>query len=104
MLLLDEYDYKRQQKRAGDLPVQELSDNLDNFYLAETLRQACAMKAHRAVYAQSSYQQPFSEVVLSHLDLNTIDNTPSIAAYFYAFHAQDGENTEGGTLINLKIY
>ena len=63
MLLLDEYDYKRQQKRAGDLPVQELSDNLDNFYLAETLRQACAMKAHRAVYAQSSYQQPFSDLV-----------------------------------------
>jgi hypothetical protein len=102
MLLLDEYDYKRQQKREGDLPVQELSDNLDNFYIAESLRQACAMKAHQTVFTQLTYSQPFSEAVFSHLDLDKIENTPSIAAYFYAFKAQNEENTEGGYFEKLK--
>jgi hypothetical protein len=102
MLLLDEYDYKRQHKRAGDLPIQDLSDNLDNFYIAETLKQACFMKSHETVSAQLTYQQPFSEVVLSHLDFNKIEHTPSIAAYFYAFKAQNEENTEGGYFEKLK--
>jgi hypothetical protein len=102
MLLLDEYEYKRQQKREGDLPVQELSDNLDNFYIAETLRQACAMKAHQTVVSKQTYLQPFSEAVLRHLNLDKIENTPSIAAYFYAFKAQNEENTEGGYFEKLK--
>jgi hypothetical protein len=102
MLLLDEYDYKRQQKREGELPVQELSDNLDNFYLTETLRQACAMKAHQNVSAHLSYVQPFSEAVLAHLDVDKIEETPSIGAYFYAFQAQNDENTEGGDFEKLK--
>jgi hypothetical protein len=102
MLLLDEYNYRRQQRREGDLPVQELSDNLDNFYLAETLRQACAMKAHQAVFSQLTYVQPFSETILSHLSPEKIENTPSIAAYFYAFKAQNDENTEGGYFEKLK--
>ena len=101
-LLLDEYDYKRQQKREGELPVQELSDNLDNFYLTETLRQACAMKAHQNVAVHSSYVQPFSEAVLAHLDGHKIEETPSIGAYFYAFQAQNDENTEGGYFEKLK--
>jgi hypothetical protein len=102
MLLLDEYDYKRQHQREGDLPIQELSDNLDSFYIAETLRQACSMKAHETVAAQLTYQQPFSEAVLRHLDLDTIEHTPSIAAYFYAFKAQNEENTGGGYFEKLK--
>jgi hypothetical protein len=109
MLLLDEYDYKRQNRREGDLPVQELSDNLDNFYLAETLRQACAMKAHQTLSTQLTYQQPFSEAVLAHLDSEKIEQTPSIAAYFYALRAQNEENsdqndayTEGSYFEKLK--
>jgi hypothetical protein len=109
MLLLDEYDYKRQHRREGDLPVQELSDNLDNFYLAETLRQACTMKAHQNVAQQLNYRQPLSEAVLMHLDLGKIENTPTIAAFFYALKAQNeqiseqnDENTEGSYFEKLK--
>ncbi len=102
MLLLDEYDYKRQHKREGDLPVQELSDNLDNFYVTEALRQACAMKAHQTVSAQLTYQQPFSAAVLAHLDVDKMRDIPSIAAYFYAFKAQNDENTEGSYFEKLK--
>jgi hypothetical protein len=102
MLLLDEYDYKKQQRREGELPLQELSDSLDDFYLTETLRQACAMKAHKAVLSQLTYNQPFSEAILRHLDIDKIHNTPSIAAYFHAFQAQNDENTEGEHFEKLK--
>jgi hypothetical protein len=104
MFLLDEYDYKRQQRREGELPLQELSNSLDDFYLTETLRQACAMKAHKAVSSQIAYEQPFSEVVLARLDMEKIDNTPSIAAYYYALQAQNDENTAHPDAVGTERY
>ena len=66
-LRLEEYEYQHRRTREADLRLQEISDNLNAFYIAEMLRQACAMRAHAAV-TQSDYTQPFLAEALRQIE------------------------------------
>jgi hypothetical protein len=83
-LLLEEYEYQHRRSREADLKLQEISDELNAFYIAEMLRQACAMRAHEAV-TQRHYTQPFLAEALRQVESGLYKNTPSVKAYFLAY-------------------
>ena len=83
-LLLEQYEYQHRRTRDADLQLQEISDELNAFYIAEMLRQACAMRAHEAV-TQRHYTQPFLAEALRQVESGLYKNTPSVQAYFLAY-------------------
>ena len=83
-LRLEEYEYQHRRTREADLRLQEISDNLNAFYIAEMLRQACAMRAHAAV-TQSHYTQPFLAEALRQIESGLYADTPSVQAHFLAY-------------------
>ena len=83
-LLLEEYEYQHRRTREADLKLQEMSDDLNVFYIAEMLRQACAMRAHEAVTKQH-YTQPFLAEALRLIESGLYADTPSVQAYFLAY-------------------
>ncbi|MBL7817612.1 MAG: hypothetical protein JNL70_21580 [Saprospiraceae bacterium] len=84
-LLLEEYDYQHRRSRNADLQLQEISDELNAFYIAEMLRQACAMRTHEAV-TQKHYTQPLLDEALRQVASGLYQSTPSVQAYFLAYN------------------
>ena len=80
---LEDYTYRGEKKRTSELNLQSLSDELDNFYIAERLRYAAIMHTHQAVI-KHDYKQPMLDFVLSYLK-NFQETPPSISAYYYAY-------------------
>ncbi len=91
-LRLEEYEYQHRRSREADLKLQEISDDLNAFFIAEMLRQACAMCAHEVV-TQRHYEQPFLAEALRQIDAGLYKETPSrsyrdvpsVQAYFLAY-------------------
>jgi hypothetical protein len=82
-MLIEEYEYRSKKKRSSEVNLQVLSDELDFFYLSETLRQASILNAHQTV-SNVIYVQPMLNSVLSRAQ--ELDNSVhSISAYFYTY-------------------
>ncbi|MEN9610227.1 MAG: hypothetical protein RLZZ628_1041 [Bacteroidota bacterium] len=82
-ILLAEYTVLSRGKRSNTLPLQPLSDALDAYYLAETLRLAIEMQSHVRV-VDYSYKQPLLNAVLSHYEGYQL--LPAVAAYYQVYH------------------
>jgi hypothetical protein len=80
---LEDYTYRGEKKRTAELNLQNLSDELDNYYVAERLRYAAIMHTHQAVI-KHSYQQPMLEYALSYVK-EIKETPPSVSAYYYAY-------------------
>jgi hypothetical protein len=85
-LQLEEYQFRYQKRRTGDLQLQEISDSLTDFYATEILRQACVMHSHQSVSKQS-YNQLFLSTVLEKIETGAYPCPPSVLAYFHAYKA-----------------
>ena len=95
----EEFEARHRLKRSGDFELQEMSNDFHFYTIAEILKLAYGLAAHQSI-AKKNYAQPLLIPVLSeaenHLDI------PSIAANFYAFKTQSGEDTEGVYFQKLK--
>jgi hypothetical protein len=90
-ILLSEYLVLARGKRSNHLPLQSLSDALDAYYLAETLRIATEMQSHVRVTARP-YKQPLLKPVLQHYE--RYREQPAVAAYYLVYHCFDDTSIE----------
>jgi hypothetical protein len=82
-ILLAEYTVLARGKRSNTLPLQSLSDALDAYYLAETLRLAIEMQSHIRVLEQP-YHQPLLNAVLLHYE--HYQSLPAVAVHYQVYH------------------
>ncbi len=84
-LRVEQYDYWSKKKRTSELNLQDLSNELDFFYLSERLRQACIMHAHQTI-TKHTYNQYLLKVALDKIE--GIPNIPpSVSAYYHTYKA-----------------
>ncbi len=84
-LRVEQYDYWSKKNRSSELNLQDLSDELDFFYLSERLRQACIMHSHQTI-TKHIYEQHLLKVALD--KINEFSNIPpSVSAYLHTYKA-----------------
>jgi hypothetical protein len=100
-LLIEEYEYRSKKKRSAELNLQDISNELDYFYLSERLRQACLMYAHKTI-SKHDYVQPMLEGILTYVE--SIENPPlSVSAYYHNYKALTEPNNEANYVELKKI-
>ncbi len=83
-LLTEEYQYRHQKQRSGELRLQAISDSLTDAYATELLKQACVMHSHKSV-APTTYEQVFLETIVEKIESGAYKCPPSVLAYFQAY-------------------
>lgn len=95
----EEFEALHRLKRSGDFKLQEMTNDFHFYAIAEVLRLAYGLSAHQSI-VKKEYQQPLLSSVLAiaeqHLDV------PAIAAHYYAFQTQKGQDAEGSYFQKLK--
>ena len=95
----EEFEARHRIKHSKDFELQEMANDFHFYAIAEVLRLAYMLSAHQSV-AKKNYEQPMLSSVLNIAENHF--NIPAIAANFYAFKTQKGEDTEGGYFQKLK--
>ena len=90
-ILFEQHEYEHQKDRTGPSPLKKASEELNNYFISESLRQACFMLAHSNV-SKYQYEQPFLAPILAAIasDLtaiasDNIEHPPSVLAHYYAY-------------------
>ncbi len=78
------YEYFRKKARLGDMHLQEISDELTNFYLIQTLRQRCLMLSHQTM-AEKQYEQVFFDEVLGLLEQGRMRENFLVNIYYHSY-------------------
>ncbi len=82
---LFEKDYSQLVIKNAAANLQETSDALENWFLAEKLHIALAMLAHRSVYKTAIYDEGLFEEVLAFTHQKNHLEIPAIAAHYFAY-------------------
>lgn len=86
-LSVEQYYMESAQGRSAALNLQEVTDALDTFFIAEKLRQSCILLTHQAVY-KSDYRHGLLAAVLEYLrQYPQMLSEPAVGIYYHAFHA-----------------
>jgi hypothetical protein len=85
-LLTEEYQYRHQKQRSGELRLQAISDSLTDAYATELLKQACVMHSHKSV-SPTTYEQVFLKTIVEKIEAGAYKYPPSVFAYFQAYKA-----------------
>jgi len=83
-LQLEKAHFQTRTIRAGELPLQDISNSLDTLYLAQKLRHACTQLSHQAVY-KTSYDFGLLHKVLDAVAEGPYLQVPAIALYYYCY-------------------
>ncbi|MEM9820373.1 MAG: hypothetical protein AAF985_04855 [Bacteroidota bacterium] len=83
---LEQYRISLKKSRIKAMNLQQVSDALTTFYVAETLRVSCLMIAHQSVTTQEYRPQMLSEVLEKSRQAPFCD-LPEVAIYYYAYGA-----------------
>ena len=86
LLQQEKYHFTASQKRLSDQNLQEISDNLDVFFIAQKLRQACLSLSHQAVY-KKEYTIGLLDEILAYAEQERLLDLAAIAVYYYAYKA-----------------
>ena len=65
--------------------LQETSDALEKWFLAEKMRISYAMRAHEKVYQTANYDDGALSLVLPYINSQKMLDEPAIAAFYYAY-------------------
>ena len=74
------------ERRTGELLLQDMLDELSNFYISEILRQSCTMLSHQTL-AQRDYDLKMLPEVLEHVEHNDYSDIPAIMIYYHGYKA-----------------
>ncbi len=86
-LELEEYNYRLPISQNAPVNLQESADALEKWFLAEKLRTACAMIAHRNVFQKIQYEPGLLPESLNYVLRKDLLQEPAIAAFYYAYMA-----------------
>ncbi len=89
----ESYEYISQHRRSGDMPLQQLSDELTYFYIADILRQSCTILTHQTISTRN-YDLKFLNEVLKHVEENDYSFAPAILIYYYSYKALSNLDNE----------
>jgi len=81
---LEKAQFQIRTVRAGELPLQDISNTLDTLYLAQKLRHACTQLSHQAVF-KTKYDFGLLPNILAEVDRGAFLSVPSIALYYYCY-------------------
>ncbi|MBL7815105.1 MAG: hypothetical protein JNL70_08845 [Saprospiraceae bacterium] len=98
-LFAEESKVLNRRQRSGDLRLQEMHDELTQFYSSELLRQAATMHSHQSV-SKRHYEQPFLPDILRGV-LDGKLQSVSVSAYYFA-HRALSKDAEVGDFQELK--
>lgn len=84
---LEEYNHRLPISQNAPVNLQESADALEKWFLAEKLRIACAMIAHRNVFQKITYAPGLLDETLAYVQRKELLDEPAIAAFYYAYMA-----------------
>jgi len=93
LLQQEAHTARHSNSRTEMANMEELSQELTTFYLAETLRMAAVALSHRTMSAQRQHIKML-ERVLEYVEQNDYESVPAVALYFYAYRALSEPNKE----------
>ncbi|MBP7273948.1 MAG: hypothetical protein KA974_08900 [Saprospiraceae bacterium] len=80
----EQYLFFEGQKRLVQMNLQEVTDAIDNNYLANKLRQSCLMLAHQTVY-KINYDLGLIQEIVRFVEMNEKLSHSAIAIYYYGY-------------------
>lgn len=83
---LEKYEYDHRQRRSGRMNLQEITEALTTYYLADLLRHSCTVLTAQKV-SQEAYEPDLLQDILAHLDRTEKQLPPAVAVYRYAYLA-----------------
>ncbi|MEM9821744.1 MAG: hypothetical protein AAF985_11755 [Bacteroidota bacterium] len=92
-LYLERSEYLHQHQRTGEMNLQEVTDELTTFYIADLLRQSCSVLAHQSLSPQH-YDLKLVEPVLQLVDSGGLRDIPAISIYYHCYRALKDLNNE----------
>lgn len=81
---LQEERLAQNSARDSSLNLQEMTNELVNFFVVELLRNACSAASHTAVY-RVDYQLPYLEAVLANCAAGGYKHVPLIQLYYHSY-------------------
>ncbi len=84
---LEKAHFQTRTVRAAELPLQDISNSLDQLYLAQKLRHACTQLSHQAVY-KTRYDLGLLHSILGEVERGGFLSVPAIALYYYCYRFQ----------------
>ena len=89
-----EYLFTATTRRATDLNLQDLGDQLDLAFLALKLRQSCVSVSHQAVF-KTDYDMGLLPEVIDYIERENLLELPAIGVYYHCYKAltQPAETT-----------
>ncbi|MBK6932951.1 MAG: hypothetical protein IPH12_19610 [Saprospirales bacterium] len=84
---LEEYNHRLPISQNAPVNLQESADSLEKWFLAEKLRIACAMIAHRNVFQKISYEPGLLDEALAYVQRKQLLDEPAIASFYHAYLA-----------------
>ena len=84
---LEEYNHRLPISQNAPVNLQESADSLEKWFLAEKLRIACAMIAHRTVFQKINYEPGLLDEVLTYIQGKELLDEPAIASFYFAYLA-----------------
>ncbi|MEZ5038955.1 MAG: hypothetical protein R2828_03660 [Saprospiraceae bacterium] len=95
LIQLEQYTSMEGKERMTEMNLQEVSDSLDIYFIAEKLKESCRMIFHQHVY-KVQYKIGLLNEIITHIESNPeLLNIPAISIYYYVFKAITAENSSG---------
>jgi hypothetical protein len=83
----EEYEHQISITQNGPVNLQETSDTLEKWFMAEKMRISSAMLAHHTVYQKANYNLGLLDEVLAYTSQNKLFEEPAVSVYYHAYMA-----------------
>lgn len=92
--LTEKYEFAIKHRRTEDLHLEEMTQQFTKYYLAEALRQSCALLSLQNMTAQH-YDLSFSDELIRFVEKQNYQQIPAIAVYYHSYLSlQNAEQSE----------
>ncbi len=90
----EEYLFSFEENRQTERDLQAWHDSLNHFFIAETLRQVCALLTHERV-AEKEYDFLLLEDILKQIEMHQkLLEIPAIYLYYHSYHTLTGTQND----------
>jgi hypothetical protein len=90
LILNEKHEFRSKKKRITEVDFQEISNQLDYFYISERLRIASVLEIHKAIL-KGNYDQPLLDSARSNAE-KQLSFSPSVMAYYYTYQMLNNPN------------
>ncbi len=99
LLHLEQYHSTKTRVEGTRAVLQNLSDELDIYFIASKLKQACNVLSHRKVF-KTDYRLGLLDEIIAYVEHNHLTHVPAIGIYYYTYLTLTRE--EESAFRNLK--